>query len=420
MGSKTLVKSIACAPKDASPDVSATSSLGRLAWHPSGRCLAIPTTAGVRVVSTSSWADVALLSSEGEPISAVAWSPNGRYLCAASQKLVSVWNVEAKKVVKKFSSAEVLLSLAWTPGRGAIATIDKEGEVSFASDVIAKGLPTSVGDIISLTPKEDATAAAPAAPSADGEDGEDDAIADVKMLTGFLGLEHGRAPLSHMQEKRLLREGIQEQLRKAHEDMIHDDDADAQGPQVIVKEVAPPRVPAQEPFNPSSSGYSAADPNRKYLVWNSIGSIVSRRDDAFNSIEIEFADASVRGLKITDHYGFTLGSMSSKLHSLRPWATMRRTKHPRERCSTTALLTRGRTMQNGEKSCRKASSLTALQWDRRFAPLRLPRAFCDCFDRAACRSCRSSCLEAPCAWQLQAHSCSFSFTSQIPPLTGRK
>ena len=39
-----------------------------------------------------------------------------------------------------------------------------------------------------------------------------------------LGIDHGSVPLTEKQEKQLLREGIQEQLRKVHEDMMLDDD----------------------------------------------------------------------------------------------------------------------------------------------------------------------------------------------------
>ena len=102
---KAMVKSISCAPKDASPDFSPSALFGRLAWHPSGSCLAIPTPGGVRIVSTTSWEDVSVLKLDDEPISIASWSPNGRYVCASSRKVAGVWDVKDKVLIKRFASS---------------------------------------------------------------------------------------------------------------------------------------------------------------------------------------------------------------------------------------------------------------------------------------------------------------------------
>lgn len=60
------------------------------------------------------------------------------------------------------------------------------------------------------------------------------------------------------------------------------------------------RTRAQGPFLPSSSPLDAA---KRFLVWSPMGSIVSQNLGDHHAIEVEFADASRRPVRFTDHYG---------------------------------------------------------------------------------------------------------------------
>lgn len=69
----------------------------------------------------------------------------------------------------------------------------------------------------------------------------------------------------------------------------------------------------QSPFQSSSTTYD--ERRRRYLVWNSVGSIITRDEDIGNRIEIKFADTSSgsfhKNEHFNDNYGFELGDLSS-------------------------------------------------------------------------------------------------------------
>ena len=71
--------------------------------------------------------------------------------------------------------------------------------------------------------------------------------------------------------------------------------------------------PMQKPFAPSSS-YDpdrSPQPKRKFLVWNTVGAVVTRDEGTSNSIEIDFADGR-RAVRFSDHYNFTLCALAAK------------------------------------------------------------------------------------------------------------
>jgi hypothetical protein len=64
-------------------------------------------------------------------------------------------------------------------------------------------------------------------------------------------------------------------------------------------------TPAQPPFQPS-----ATDGKRRFLVWNTVGSMVSREEATHSQIELQFADSTRhRKAMIRDHFNFTLGAL---------------------------------------------------------------------------------------------------------------
>lgn len=71
-----------------------------------------------------------------------------------------------------------------------------------------------------------------------------------------------------------------------------------------------PTVELQKAFQPSSTKFD--EKNRKYLVWNSIGSITLREDSLDSRIEIRFANSNGtnRHEAFSDRTGFTMASLS--------------------------------------------------------------------------------------------------------------
>eukprot|EP00871_Galdieria_phlegrea_P006053 jgi/Galph1/935/GphlegSOOS_G5707.1 len=60
-------------------------------------------------------------------------------------------------------------------------------------------------------------------------------------------------------------------------------------------------MPSSTPFNNSNC----------ILCWNRMGLLLSRDAQTHQSIEVEFSDASLKPLRFTDHYGFSLGCFNS-------------------------------------------------------------------------------------------------------------
>lgn len=84
------------------------------------------------------------------------------------------------------------------------------------------------------------------------------------------------------------------------------------------KPVAPVAVPPAPPvvqhpsFQPGATE-PREDNQQRYLAWNAVGLIVSRKDEAgYNSIDIEFHDrVSMRPVRFTDDVGYTMAALSA-------------------------------------------------------------------------------------------------------------
>jgi len=84
----------------------------------------------------------------------------------------------------------------------------------------------------------------------------------------------------------------------------------------MIEEVLGKEAPAlqlserQAAFQPGSSAYLTQ--KRRFLAWNLIGQIVTRNEDSYHTVEIEFSDTTTwRPVYIRDHRAFNLGSMDS-------------------------------------------------------------------------------------------------------------
>ena len=77
------------------------------------------------------------------------------------------------------------------------------------------------------------------------------------------------------------------------------------------KDALGPRAEAQAPFMPSST---PIEDSRRYMCWNSVGSITSRDEGGVvASIEIDFNDKnSHRAVRFSDRFELVLGSLSDQ------------------------------------------------------------------------------------------------------------
>ena len=72
----------------------------------------------------------------------------------------------------------------------------------------------------------------------------------------------------------------------------------------------PPKNELQPILQPGSTPIRN---ERRFLVWNSVGSIVSRSEDTFCALEFEFSNMSKhKTIRMTDHYRFTMAALGDR------------------------------------------------------------------------------------------------------------
>ncbi|KAI0564754.1 Anaphase-promoting complex subunit 4 WD40 [Gracilaria domingensis] len=131
------------------------------AWSPDGGCIVFATDSGVVFVSRNKWSYDFLLEDANEDgdeddigshtgkdiVSAVAWSPNGRYLLASKENFsTTLWDVEERKVLGSWKTNEVPQKLIWHSSANAFVFIDRIGQWGIVPDVVPTHLASPFGN----------------------------------------------------------------------------------------------------------------------------------------------------------------------------------------------------------------------------------------------------------------------------------
>ncbi|KAK4305527.1 hypothetical protein Pmani_022588 [Petrolisthes manimaculis] len=294
---------------------SASSTLCRMAWLPSGETVCVPVGSAVNLYSRNDWQLMYQLTDEAvtETLSIVTASPCGKFLAASSTKGdIVVWDVATKGtvIVEKHPKALNISGLKWNPsGKSEIAFVDINGQFGTIENVVEVDYRPKVQG------KENGISAAPFPPltSEDYQDGgatnqtedEDDdeySIAKIKSQLGFADDEAGTFL------------GVAGGLHN------EDSRSSATQPTTTTTAAPPPqtlRLPEpQRPFQPGMSPEHLID---RYMVWNNVGIVRqyntpdSKVNEDDGSIEVEFHDTSVHHAL---HFGnpslFTMAALSSQ------------------------------------------------------------------------------------------------------------
>ncbi|PXF46378.1 WD repeat and HMG-box DNA-binding protein 1 [Gracilariopsis chorda] len=132
------------------------------AWSPDGGYVVFATDKGIIFVARDKWEfdflledanedededDMSAVHTGKDAVSAVAWSPNGRYLLASRENYVtSLWDVDERKVLGHWKTEEVPQKLIWHPKYNAFMFIDKIGQWGIVPDVVPAQLPSPHGN----------------------------------------------------------------------------------------------------------------------------------------------------------------------------------------------------------------------------------------------------------------------------------
>lgn len=321
----------------------------QLAWSRSGKTLAVAGLAGVELISSGSWTKIQRTAHTSEAkdhqVQALAWSPNDKYIVYAdTQGDLALINVQSKdsriletadgSVSDRHSSIQVL---SWPKKRHGVLALSMDGNVHWYARVV----PSEIGNALEVV-AEKQTPSLPKSGEAAQKKGVinndmdleelDDDDDDPKNSISQIRKDHG-----------LMREDNEENDREGDSvgdvddmgdelDMNDDDDLDrnqttgfdsstaSRGVFVKYDELEGqikssldqllPRQPQRQPV--LMPGATPETEERRFLAWNSIGSITFRSEDTHNSVEIDFANSvDHRRVRFSDHYGFTMAALGA-------------------------------------------------------------------------------------------------------------
>jgi hypothetical protein len=265
----------------------------------------------------------------GKQVNLVAFSPNGRYLASADiTGRILIWNMKTHDAMLALNcSSGELVAMKWgvQDGDNFIMVTSKNAWAK-VDDVISTktGLCPPTGMII-----EDKVQSAEVASRAGGGTVVAVPYKDLKRIRkvgggadaepsddeGDFEFSANADEVNHQIASRSVTSLIDKEALGGDSEGDDDDDME-EG--IVEEEDNQIGLDAnigiaqfiQDPFQPSST--TPDEKKRRYMVWNSVGSIVSRDDDISNRIEIKFADMSSNNKQesFPDNYGFTIADMS--------------------------------------------------------------------------------------------------------------
>ncbi|CAO3696706.1 unnamed protein product [Rhizopus stolonifer] len=324
-----VLKNITPASK---PDHALTS---KVSWSPDQSCFAL---AGknndIRMYAYGMWTPHATLSNgHTETVSTFSWSPNGYYMATTSNdKLLIIWDVKNKKIVRKAIVLTAITEIAWHPQENQLVFANESGEILYWDSVIPErnsNLPhpskirQSIQTELLEAQSQDPYALEQSSlePSlhidkymhkmaSDGNDDEEGEELnsdgeDVDMMeTGedFVVDDDGAGYTESGRE--------QERLQNLHQQRM---DINRHRPP-LARPVAfnPPNAfqPGETPYNRENQ----ADPKegeRRYLCFNLVGAVYTIYQDNHSIVNAELHDQTIhRNFHFTDYSNFTMGALA--------------------------------------------------------------------------------------------------------------
>ncbi|WFD20696.1 DNA polymerase alpha accessory factor Mcl1 [Malassezia caprae] len=199
-------------------------------------------------------------------LSAMEFSPNGRYLATATEDLqVTIWAMDSRKVVRSYTAEAMATSLSWHPHKDVLAWTDMQGQLVRWESVIGSHLPNGFELVdlpLNTTKGQDASL------ESDLDDLFDDGLAA-------------------------------------------DDDEDVDAPhhrRVRLSHSHPEQALSQPTFQPGSTPMIS---QRRYLCLSPLGTLTCIDQDTHQTVVFDSYDTSARrNFRFTDHYGYNLASMA--------------------------------------------------------------------------------------------------------------
>lgn len=275
-------------------------------WHPSGEFFAVPSkTQEIMLVkaplslegsaSADAWTTLDVLGSANAAtsashrlprglVSALAFSPNGRYLAVATEdSQVTIWATDSRKIVRTQQGEGIVTGLSWHPSADVLAWTDMQGQLVRWDQPIGATLPS---------PSEEVTFArvAPAAATAPSAAEEADTFDDLFDDTGIDEGEAEDVGRRVRDEPSVLRP-LSRRSRAGRSAAASQD-----------------LLPTQRAFQPGSTPMFA---QRRFLAMSPIGTLTAIDQDTHQTVSFESYDTTQRrNFRFTDHYGYKMAALA--------------------------------------------------------------------------------------------------------------
>lgn len=261
-------------------------------WHPAGARFAVPTkTFEIAVYSRDSWLEetrIAHPAGHDNAITAIRWSPNGRYIASTGldNKLV-IWDVAAREPVASHR-IDGASAIAWHPSANTVSVTTKHGALFTVRAAVPQDLPLPFGK-----------------QSAGSHDSNGTPVVNGNGVVTNGTTSHANGTSTPL--KRKADDDIFGGVDNDDDDdgWLEDDDGAGYAEPEISQTVAPeakkpragPAVDIQEPF---VTGATPWQNGKRYMCVNALGYIWAVDQDDHNSVTVSFFN---RGFHREYHFG---------------------------------------------------------------------------------------------------------------------
>eukprot|EP00940_MAST-03C_sp_MAST-3C-sp2_P001701 g1701.t1 len=327
----------------------APAQLCRPQWSPDGAFLALPSARAedVLIFKRNEWVVEYALSGGGHRNGAdiLAWSPSGDYMLSGGlDNSIVLWDLKQRDSIGKYECEAQPMTLMWSPVANAFSVIDMDGRYAICENAVpshmsspcAPAMPkksedaatktdeTSTSDVRSpakrkkteKTKKDSYKTVVSDDDDDDDDDDEDDGIVMRKRLKKIRDADDSVAALREELGLDPLKDDDESDEEHDQDDSASEDEENEMLKRANERaaqwaNLPPPPTRTLQPV--IQPGSTPVQNDRRFLVWNSVGSIVSRVEDTFCSLEIDFSDRSKhRAIRMTDHYRFSVAALGDR------------------------------------------------------------------------------------------------------------
>ncbi len=234
-------------------------------------------------------------------VTALAFSPNGRYLASATNNgQVTVWDAESQQAIRAKSADALVNAISWHPTKDALAWTDNEGSLARWSDVVGSTRPSPFEEVAFDVSK-----------AARGSRGQ---IDDIFAGTGLSDDEDDDAAPALAAE--MLMEtswmALLSTMNRARTDTAVFGQSSRYFPRgesgrdgMMIAATRP-----QEAFQPTSTPFRG---QRRYLAYNLLGSVVAVEQDSHQTITFESFDTSARrNFRFSDMNSISMAALAKQ------------------------------------------------------------------------------------------------------------